>query len=409
MNENNTQNVIPNVDSKSQEERNVPDLRFSFEDSWIKKKLSDISIRITRKNKKLESTLPLTISAEYGLVDQETFFNRKVASNNIEGYYLLYNGEFAYNKSYSNNYPWGAIKRLDSYDKGVISTLYICFKPKDEINSDYLTHYFETTKWHNQISEIAVEGARNHGLLNIPVNDFFNTFHMFPTSEEQLKIATFLNLIQLRIETQKKIINNLKSLIISIKNREFYNSKGYNEKLENILIEINDKTIINNQYEVLSSTIKGIVKQSEYFDRTVASENNIGYKIVNRGNIVVSPQNLWMGNISYNDKFEVGIVSPSYKIFNVNNNFNEQYIFEMLTTKKSLYLFKTISEQGASIVRRNLNYEAFMQLTFNIPSLNKQNEFIEKLNLLQDKLCLENKILSLFEKQKQYLLNKLFI
>ena len=232
MNENNTQNVIPNVDSKSQEERNVPDLRFSFEDSWIKKKLSDISIRITRKNKKLESTLPLTISAEYGLVDQETFFNRKVASNNIEGYYLLYNGEFAYNKSYSNNYPWGAIKRLDSYDKGVISTLYICFKPKDEINSDYLTHYFETTKWHNQISEIAVEGARNHGLLNIPVNDFFNTFHMFPTSEEQLKIATFLNLIQLRIETQKKIISLYESLISAIYNT-ILNSNP-NEKLGKI-------------------------------------------------------------------------------------------------------------------------------------------------------------------------------
>ena len=75
----------------------------------------------------------------------------------------------------------------------------------------------------------------------------------------------------------------------------------------------------------------------------------------------------------------------------------------------SLYLFKTVSEQGASVVRRNLNHEAFLQLTFNVPPLNKQNNFIEKLSLLQRKLSLENKILSLLEKQKQYLLDKLFI
>ena len=218
-----------------------------------------------------------------------------------------------------------------------------------------------------------------------------------------------MNVISERIVTQKKIINKLKSLIISIKNTEFYNTKGFKEKLENILIELNEKTIINNQPEVLSSTVKGIFKQSDYFDRAVASENNIGYKIVKRGNIVVSPQNLWMGNISYNDKFDIGIVSPSYKIFNISSNYNERYIFEMLTTKKSLYLFKTVSEQGASIVRRNLNYEAFMQLTFHIPPLNEQNNFIEKLSLLQSKLSLENKILSLLEQQKQYLLDKLFI
>ena len=230
-----------------------------------------------------------------------------------------------------------------------------------------------------------------------------------PSLADELKISSLLNVISERIVTQKKIINKIKSLIISIKNTEFYNTKGFKEKLENILIEINEKTIINNQHAVLSSTVKGIFKQSDYFDRAVASENNIGYKIVKRGNIVVSPQNLWMGNISYNDKFDIGIVSPSYKIFNISSNYNERYIFEMLTTKKSLYLFKTVSEQGASIVRRNLNYEAFMQLTFNIPSLNEQNNFIEKLSLLQNKLSLENKILSLLEQQKQYLLDKLFI
>lgn len=269
-------------------------------------------------------------------------------------------------------------------------------------HAKFVYYLFQNINWKLYNQSTSVPSLTSSIIENISVN--------IPNSvSEEIKIAKFLTLIDERIFTQKKIIDKLKSLIISIKNTEFYYMKGFKEKLENILIELNEKTIINNQYDVLSSTVKGIFKQSDYFDRTVASENNIGYKIVKRGNIVISPQNLWMGNISYNDKFDMGIVSPSYKIFNISLNYNERYIFEMLTTKKSLYLFKTVSEQGASIVRRNLNYEAFMQLTFNVPSLNKQNNFIEQLSLLQSKLSLENKILSLLEQQKQYLLDKLFI
>lgn len=284
---------------------------------------------------------------------------------------------------------------------GAINQAILCIKSNENIG-------FLKYLWESHVDGI-LKTYLQGGQGNLSAEIFKSIKIHIPSLEEQLVLYDFFEKLEKRINTQKKIINKIKSLIISIKNTEFYNTKGFKEKLENILIEINEKTIINDQHEVLSSTVKGIFKQSDYFDRAVASENNIGYKIVKRGNIVVSPQNLWMGNISYNDKFDIGIVSPSYKIFNISSNYNERYIFEMLTTKKSLYLFKTVSEQGASVVRRNLNYEAFMQLTFNIPSLNEQNNFIEKLSLLQNKLSLENKILSLLEQQKQYLLDKLFI
>ena len=155
-------------------ERNVPKLRFKeFSDEWEKKHLSNMVERVVRKNKDNRTQRPLTISAQYGLVDQEEFFNKIVASKNLEGYYLLEKGEFAYNKSYSNWYPFGTIKRLDRYDNGAVSTLYICFNNKENYNSDYLVHYFESSKWHREVSMIAVEGARNHGLLNVSVPDFF--------------------------------------------------------------------------------------------------------------------------------------------------------------------------------------------------------------------------------------------
>ena len=176
-------------------------------------RLEAFTKRVMRKNKSNQSRLPLTISAQYGLVDQITFFNKVVASTDLSNYYLLKKGEFAYNKSYSSDYPWGAIKRLDNYDQGALSSLYICFAPQDNVVSDFILQYFESPKWHKGISEIAVEGARNHGLLNVAVQDFFHTYHYVPKDKkEQIKISKLLMLLDERIATQNKIIEDLKKL-----------------------------------------------------------------------------------------------------------------------------------------------------------------------------------------------------
>ena len=170
-----------------------------FEQALSTYKMSDFSSRIATKNKDSKCSLVLTIAAQYGLVNQESFFNKSVASENLTGYYLLHKGEFAYNRSYSAGYDWGAVKRLDNYDEGVLSTLYICFKINETIvDSDYLTYYFESTKWHRGLSDIAGEGARNHGLLNISLSDYFNTEHRFPPIDEQKCIASILNAISVK-------------------------------------------------------------------------------------------------------------------------------------------------------------------------------------------------------------------
>ena len=149
---------------------------------------------MTRKNQDLVSELPLTISAQYGLINQNVFFDKRVASKDVSGYYLIYNGEFAYNKSTSSDAPWGAIKRLDRYENGVLSTLYIVFRIRNEeaVNSDFLVTYYDTSNWHKDIQAVAAEGARNHGLLNIAPTDFFKTELMIPQDiEEQKKIGNY--------------------------------------------------------------------------------------------------------------------------------------------------------------------------------------------------------------------------
>ena len=187
----------------------VPAIRFKgFTDTWEQYKLCDVVDRVTRKNTELRSTLPLTISAQYGLVDQITYFNNRVASSNVSNYYLVLNGEFAYNKSSSDGYPFGAVKRLDMYEMGVLSTLYIVFaiQEKDRISSDYLVTYYDTDNWHKGISEVAAEGARNHGLLNISAEDFLNTTHMKPvdTTEQQCIGDLFKKLDRLITLHQRK-------------------------------------------------------------------------------------------------------------------------------------------------------------------------------------------------------------
>ena len=163
----------------------------------------------------MESQTPLTISAEYGLIDQNKFFGKRIAAKDLSNYYLIQKGEFAYNKSTSNDAPWGAIKRLDCYNNGALSTLYIVFKIKDNKScySDFLVTYYGTSLWHKGVKEIASEGARNHGLLNVSPSDFFRTKLVIPQDfEEQRKIGAFFTQLDNTITLQQRKLNSLQKL-----------------------------------------------------------------------------------------------------------------------------------------------------------------------------------------------------
>ena len=226
---------------------------------------------------------------------------------------------------------------------------------------------------------------------------------------ERNKIVHLLSLMEERIDTQKKIIEKYESLIRGLSNKLLYEFEGASVCLGDILIERSERTQINNQHEVLSSTVKGIFSQREYFSKDIASENNVGYKIIHLHDVVLSPQNLWMGNINYNDKFEIGIVSPSYKIFSIAEGYDKRFVSALLKTHRALYNYMQVSEQGASVVRRNLNMEAFEQLTFKIPPYTTQCEIGRILDSMQKRLGIAISTQSCLEQQKQWLLRSLFI
>lgn len=189
----------------------TPALRFpGFTGKWQEKKLNKVFSRVTRKNAENNQNV-LTISAQYGLISQLEFFKKSVASSDVTGYYLLHRGEFAYNKSSSQGRPVGAIKPLRLYDKGVVSTLYICFKCNNPEEIAFWEQYFDAGILDSEILSIAQEGARNHGLLNISTGDFFGLNVILPTLPEMKKIAECLSSFDDVITAAENELDSLKA------------------------------------------------------------------------------------------------------------------------------------------------------------------------------------------------------
>jgi type I restriction enzyme, S subunit len=176
-----------------------------FDGEWKEKKLSDLFDRVTRKNTEGNTTV-VTISAQRGFVRQTDFFNKNIASEITDNYFLVERGEFCYNKSYSNGYPWGATKRLNDFDKAVVTTLYICFGVKDEKKSNpkYFEQFLAANHLDRGLTKIAHEGGRAHGLLNVTPSDFFSLIIRTPSYEEQTAIAQVLQAADKEIEILKK-------------------------------------------------------------------------------------------------------------------------------------------------------------------------------------------------------------
>ena len=406
------------ADNNENKVLNVPPLRFpEFVDEWEEYMLSDFVERVKRKNKNNLCKLPLTISAQYGLVDQISFFNKVIASENMSNYYLLHKGDFAYNKSYSSEYPWGAIKRLDRYEQGTLSSLYICFKPYSHVSSDFLTHYFETSKWHQGISEIAVEGARNHGLLNVGIQDFFETMHCLPQNLlEQEKIAKFLNLIEERIATQNKIIEDLKKLKSAISKYLF----ARKDLLETTICLSNIATL-KNGYAFQSGKYNALGKWKILTITNVPGERYINDEdcncIINLPNDIQDHQVLKEGDILISLTGNVGRVSlckngnyllnQRVGLLQLAKNVNQEFLYQILSSQR---FENSMIACGQGAAQMNIGKGDVENYVLPYSSNGNNILFAAKILHSYDE-CIINELrrLTLLTMQKQYLLTQMFI
>ena len=409
------------TNNKEKKVLNVPNLRFpEFTGEWEMIKVSDLLDFYSTNSlswEQLDYNNGKIKNLHYGLIHKGLPTMVDVAYDSLpyikeefmlKSFTLLKEGDVAFaDASEDTNDVAKAIEVVNCNNQQIVSGLHT-IHGRDNSNRTvigYKGYAFASDSFHKQIRRIT-QGTK---VFSISVRNFDEVYIGIPSKEEQTKIAKLLTAIDKRIATQNKIIERYESLIRGLNNTLQYDTGGKSVCLGDILLERSERSRTNNQHEVLSSTVKGIFSQREYFSKDIASENNAGYKIIRLHDVVLSPQNLWMGNINYNEIFEIGIVSPSYKVFSIADGYDNQFVAAMLKTHRALYSYMMVSEQGASIVRRNLNMEAFSQLVFKIPSLDKQREIGCAISLLKSQLKTANKLIKAYTSQKQYLLRQMFI
>lgn len=373
---------------------------------WKDKRLCDLFDRQVERNKENNKNV-LTISAQQGLINQAKFFNKEVASENKSNYYLMQKNDFAYNKSYSAGYPFGAIKRLMIFEKGVVSPLYICFRAKKGINISFYDNYFESGRLNRDINSYAQEGARNHGLLNIAIGDFFNSHMLYPTPQEQQKIANVLMVWDKAIEAQNQYIiareKKKKALM-----QKLLQPKPYWQKIElsKVLKERKTYSEKGQGFEHVSLTKDGIIAKGARYERDfLVKEANKEYKITYLNDICYNPANLKFGVISRNN-YGSAIFSPIYVTFIVKEGFDVYFVDYYLTQNNFIQYIRKY-EEGTIYERMAVKPSDFLLGVVDFPQYDEQKEIASILAMADAEISMEKAKLELYKLQKKSLMQLL--
>lgn len=332
----------------------------------------------------------------------------------MSGYYLLKNGEYAYNKSYSVGYDFGSVKRLDRYDMGALSTLYICFALKKH-DSDFIKAYFDSLKWYREIYMISAEGARNHGLLNVPTDEFFDAKHYIPQDlAEQRKIANFMIALERRIEAQQSLVDNLKKYKRGLLSQLIAQKKAFDTsgewktvKLGHIFKERTERAKGNET--LLAVTISNGVQQRDEIDlKDNSSDDKSNYKCVYIGDIAYNTMRMWQGasGVSpYN-----GIVSPAYTIVtpirpDLHNMTFWAYYFKYSPLVQTFQKYS----QGLTSDTWNLKFPQFSEIAVTMPPISEQDKIAECLSVFDEHCKCEDEKLQALLQVRTSLLQQLFI
>lgn len=405
---------------QGKEKRNVPKLRFrEFKDKWKEKKLGSLGSFL--KGNGL-SKADLSYDGQECILYGELYTKYNEVITNIQSKTNLEDKNFIRSKINDVIIPSSGETAIDiatascvKKDNVILGGDLNVFRPND-VDGIFVSYQLNNQK-RTEIAKIA-QGA---SVVHVYNEQLKKVKICITEIQEQKKIADFFSLVDKKIEKQSEKVEALKTYKKGIMQKIFKqeirfkdeNGEEYPEweekRLGDVLNEVNEKTTVNNQYEILSSTANGILKQSEYFNREIASNNNIGYKVLRYNQIVLSPQNLWLGNINYNDKFTSGLVSPSYKVFNIDCKYNSKYISYIIKTNRMLNEYKNASEQGASVVRRNLNTDLFYDIKVIIPILEEQTKIADFFSTIDEKMDKEEKKLEELKVWKKGLLQKMFV
>ena len=397
------------MSDKDKSVKKSPNLRFpEYRNSWETLKLRDISEKVNEKNTNNDLDLVFSNSAVQGIVLQNDYFEKSIANrNNLQGYYIVKPQDFVYNPRISANAEVGAMNINNTFKTGLVSPLYTVFRIKSaKITPQFLEIYFKSKHWHSHMREIANYGARDDR-MNIKNDDFYNMDLQVPQNDEQIKIISFLSKIIFRIETQKKTIQNLESLMNGVRAKIFNDNDLFlgNKKLQEIGTFFSGGTPLTsnkNYYEGTIPFIKSGEINSQSTEQFISLEGlkNSSAKLVEKGDVLIALYGATSG--------EVGVSKISgainQAILCIRTEYNPVFIVNYLKFKKEEIL-KTFLQGGQG----NLSADIIKSISIPIPEGEKQKLIVQLFSNLEKKLEIETQILGKLNLQKKFFLQNLFV
>ncbi|BDI76084.1 restriction endonuclease subunit S [Paraprevotella clara] len=381
---------------------NVPNLRFpEFSGKWKKCTLGDITINFNLRNKEKIELPMYSVTNNRGFIPQsEQFEDRDMVGEDIKAYKIIHNKDFAYNPARINV---GSIAKYNGSKPCMISSLYVCFKAANGIDEDWLMHLLRSPKIQYYYNINGEGGVRIY--LFYP--NFARIRTSFPTIAEQRKIANLLSLLDARITTQNKIIEDLKKLKSAIIHC-CYSSKTDMVSLSELLKQCSERNRSATDLQVLSVNNKyGFIAQSDQFeDREVASDDTTNYKVVEKGMFAYNPARINVGSIALYEMDGKGIVSPMYVCFTTKRTLLPGYLKHYFASQTFRHeMFKRL--EGS--VRLCLTFDSLCNIEIPLPSIELQENVGKYLSTIERKISLEESMLSQYQLQRSYLLSQMFI
>ena len=402
----------------------VPKVRFKgFTDEWEHRELGEVSEKITQKNKDNLYSVTLTNSAEYGIIDQRSFFDKDISNaKNLSNYYVVHPDDFVYNPRISNEAPVGPIKRNNLDITGVMSPLYYVFRPHD-INKTFLEYYFSTSKWHKFMKLNGNSGARSDR-FSIKDSEFVKMPIPSPKNEEQVKIGKLLSTVATYLALQQHKLDQLNTLKKGLLQKMFADKKHpkrelrfksfhdnwINHKAGDFMIERNQKATIDDDFPLKAFIAnKGVADKGERYDRSAITNDasNKMYKRTLFNDFIYSSNNLETGSIGLN-KYGNASISPVYSIFYFKNKESADFFGRILVRKEfinSMIRYR----QGVVYGQWRIKEKDFLNISISVPSLEEQEKIGSLLDKLDETINVNSKLLNQLKVLKKFLLQNMFI
>ena len=287
--------------------------------------------------------------------------------------------------------------------KSTISQACMAFLSKGTITNEFLYSWYK--KHGNLIGLKYAQGTKQQNLSYDIISQFKISY---PFITEQKKLEDFISLIDKRIATQNKIIEDLKKLKSAIIERTYYNRSYHPCRIGDVIEQISERNKDKSIDMVLSvSNKQGFINQSEQFeDRIIASEDTSNYKIVHKNDFAYNPARINVGSIARLTTIDIGIVSPMYICFRVKKGVASEYMEHFFSTS---YFFYEMQKRLEGSVRQCLSFEGICNIPIYIPSSEEQHRIGRKISVLLDKIDVETYYCCKLVEQKHYLLRQMFI